>query len=132
MFFLLKLGTPQRLPKRLRFVVDVSGSMYRFNSLDGRLGRVMEAACLVMEAFHQYDNKIKVFSRSAINKIKLPSLHAILSCEKVALSNYSSSYFFHCTVFVQFPKQRTLWFLKHRLTESGSKFVFSVNASLCF
>lgn len=64
MFFLLKLGTPQRLPKRLRFVVDVSGSMYRFNSLDGRLGRVMEAACLVMEAFHQYDNKIKVFSHS--------------------------------------------------------------------
>ncbi|XP_074632889.1 von Willebrand factor A domain-containing protein 8-like isoform X1 [Acropora palmata] len=54
-----ELGTPQRLPKRLRFVVDVSGSMYRFNSLDGRLGRVMEAACLVMEAFHQYDNKIK-------------------------------------------------------------------------
>lgn len=94
MFFLLKLGTPQRLPKRLRFVVDVSGSMYRFNSLDGRLGRVMEAACLAMEAFHQYDNKIKVFSRSAINKIKLPSLHAIFSCEKVALGNYSSSYFF--------------------------------------
>ncbi|XP_068732159.1 von Willebrand factor A domain-containing protein 8-like [Montipora capricornis] len=54
-----ELGTPQRLPKRLRFVVDVSGSMYRFNSLDGRLGRVMEAACLVMEAFHHYDNKIK-------------------------------------------------------------------------
>ena len=114
MFFLLKLGTPQRLPKRLRFVVDVSGSMYRFNSLDGRLGRVMEAACLVMEAFHQYDNKIKVFSRSAINKIKLPSLHANLSFEKAALSNYSSSYFFHCTVFVQFPKRGTLWFLKHR------------------
>lgn len=57
---LFQQGTPQRLPKRLRFVVDVSGSMYRFNSLDGRLGRMMEAACLVMEAFHQYDNKIKV------------------------------------------------------------------------
>lgn len=57
---LFQQGTPQRLPKRLRFVADVSGSMYRFNSLDGRLGRVMEAACLVMEAFHQYDNKIKV------------------------------------------------------------------------
>ena len=41
-------------------MVDVSGSMYRFNSLDGRLGRMMEAACLVMEAFHQFDNKIKV------------------------------------------------------------------------
>lgn len=60
--FFFQQGTPQRLPKRLRFVVDVSGSMYRFNSLDGRLGRMMEAACLVMEAFHQYDNKIKVLA----------------------------------------------------------------------
>ena len=63
---LLQQGTPQRLPKRLRFVVDVSGSMYRFNSLDGRLGRMMEAACLVMEAFHQYDNKIKVLACTRI------------------------------------------------------------------
>ena len=58
--FVLQLGSPQRQPKRLRFVVDVSGSMYRFNGLDGRLDRVMESACLVMEALHQYDNKIKV------------------------------------------------------------------------
>lgn len=63
---LFQQGTPQRLPKRLRFVVDVSGSMYRFNSLDGRLGRMMEAACLVMEAFHQYDNKIKVLASPRI------------------------------------------------------------------
>lgn len=57
---MFQLGAPQRLPKRLRFVVDVSGSMYRFNGLDGRLDRMMEAACLVMEAFHQYEDKIKV------------------------------------------------------------------------
>ena len=44
----------------MRFVVDVSGSMYRFNGVDRRLERVMESACLVMEAFDQYDNKIKV------------------------------------------------------------------------
>lgn len=61
MFVYLQLGSPQRLPKRLRFVVDVSGSMYRFNGLDGRLDRMMEAACLVMEAFDKFDDKIKVF-----------------------------------------------------------------------
>lgn len=54
-----ELGAPQRVPKLLRFVVDVSGSMYRFNGVDRRLERVMESACLVMESFHQYDNKIK-------------------------------------------------------------------------
>ena len=42
----------QQHPKRLRFLVDVSGSMYRFNGHDLRLQRMMEVACLVMEAFH--------------------------------------------------------------------------------
>ena len=30
---------PQELPKRIKFLMDVSGSMYRFNSQDGRLDR---------------------------------------------------------------------------------------------
>lgn len=64
LWFVFQLGAPQRLPKRLRFVVDVSGSMYRFNGLDGRLERMMEAACLVMEALDGYDNKIKVLKHS--------------------------------------------------------------------
>lgn len=50
----------QQLPKQLRLVLDVSGSMYRFNGLDGRLERVMEAACLVMEAFDKYEHRFKV------------------------------------------------------------------------
>uniref|UniRef100_A0ABM0MSB4 von Willebrand factor A domain-containing protein 8-like n=1 Tax=Saccoglossus kowalevskii TaxID=10224 RepID=A0ABM0MSB4_SACKO len=54
-----ELGTPQVLPKILRLVIDVSGSMYRFNGVDGRLDRVMEAALMVMEAFEGYDKKFK-------------------------------------------------------------------------
>ncbi|XP_060089562.1 von Willebrand factor A domain-containing protein 8 [Heteronotia binoei] len=54
-----QLGSPLQKPKRLRVVVDVSGSMYRFNGVDGRLERSMEAACMVMEAFENYEHKFK-------------------------------------------------------------------------
>lgn len=36
--------------KRIQFVVDVSGSMMRFNGMDRRLERMLEASLLVMEA----------------------------------------------------------------------------------
>lgn len=52
-------GTPQTKPKRLKLVVDVSGSMYRFNGYDGRLERMMEATILVMEAFKGYEGKFQ-------------------------------------------------------------------------
>lgn len=55
-----QLGSPQQKPKRLRLVVDVSGSMYRFNGVDRRLERSMEAVCMVMEAFENYEEKFKV------------------------------------------------------------------------
>ncbi|BGP19567.1 hypothetical protein JCM10213_000167 [Rhodosporidiobolus nylandii] len=45
-----ELGRPQLKPKRIRFVFDVSASMYR-NQFDGRLARSLEAAVMVMEAF---------------------------------------------------------------------------------
>lgn len=54
-----EMGAPQLKPKRLRLVVDVSGSMYRFNSYDGRLERQLEAVVLVMEAFQGFEDKIK-------------------------------------------------------------------------
>ncbi|KAM8976160.1 von Willebrand factor A domain-containing protein 8 [Pelodytes ibericus] len=54
-----EIGSPQQKPKRLRLLVDVSGSMYRFNGVDGRLERSMEAACMVMEAFENYEHKFK-------------------------------------------------------------------------
>ncbi|XP_017778440.1 PREDICTED: von Willebrand factor A domain-containing protein 8 [Nicrophorus vespilloides] len=53
-----ELGTPQIKPKMFRLVVDVSGSMYRFNSYDGRLERELEAVVLVMEAFEGFEDKI--------------------------------------------------------------------------
>ncbi|XP_067641687.1 von Willebrand factor A domain-containing protein 8 [Eurosta solidaginis] len=48
----------QEKPNRLKLVVDVSGSMYRFNSYDGRLDRELEAVVMVMEAFDGYEKKI--------------------------------------------------------------------------
>ncbi|OQR77160.1 hypothetical protein BIW11_00481 [Tropilaelaps mercedesae] len=45
-------------PKRLILLVDVSGSMYRFNGYDGRLEREMEAVLLLMNALHGFSHKI--------------------------------------------------------------------------
>ncbi len=36
--------------KRIQFVMDVSGSMMRFNGMDRRLERMLEASLLIMEA----------------------------------------------------------------------------------
>ncbi|XP_026673539.1 von Willebrand factor A domain-containing protein 8 isoform X2 [Ceratina calcarata] len=54
-----EFGTPPSKPKRLKLVVDVSGSMYRFNGHDGRLDREMEACVMVMEAFSGYEGKFQ-------------------------------------------------------------------------
>ncbi|KAF5289201.1 hypothetical protein FQR65_LT00087 [Abscondita terminalis] len=54
-----ELGSPQSKPKLLRLVADVSGSMYRFNSYDGRLDRELEAAVLLMEAMEGFEDKIQ-------------------------------------------------------------------------
>lgn len=45
-------------PKRLRLVVDLSGSMYRFNGVDSRLEREIESVLMVMEAFRGFESKI--------------------------------------------------------------------------
>ena len=54
--------SPLQGPKRLCFVMDVSGSMYRFNGYDQRLIRCLEATNLVMEGFQnmqqRFDYKI--------------------------------------------------------------------------
>ncbi|KAJ1482812.1 hypothetical protein T484DRAFT_1802869 [Baffinella frigidus] len=50
-------GAPQIKPKRLRFVLDVSGSMYRFNSEDRRLERCCQMAVLLMECLAGFDHK---------------------------------------------------------------------------
>lgn len=51
-------GSVQEKPKRLRILVDVSGSMYRFNGHDSRLDRMLESTLMVMEAFEGYGDKI--------------------------------------------------------------------------
>ncbi|XP_075158408.1 von Willebrand factor A domain-containing protein c12.2 [Haematobia irritans] len=48
----------QEKPNRLKLVVDVSGSMYRFNGYDGRLDRELEAVVMVMEALEGYEKKV--------------------------------------------------------------------------
>ena len=52
-------GQPQEKPKRLKLVVDVSGSMYRFNGFDGRLDRELEAVTMVMEAFQGFEQRVQ-------------------------------------------------------------------------
>ncbi|KAH9809964.1 AAA domain-containing protein [Melampsora americana] len=43
-------GRPQLKPKRIRFVFDISSSMYRFQA-DGRLDRSCQTAIMIMESF---------------------------------------------------------------------------------
>ncbi|KXS21233.1 hypothetical protein M427DRAFT_65996 [Gonapodya prolifera JEL478] len=52
-------GAPQKKPKRLKFVFDLSGSMYRFNGVDGRLSRSLETAVMIMEALQTLGHKYK-------------------------------------------------------------------------
>jgi len=54
-----EMGSPQEHPKKLRLLVDCSGSMYRFNGHDGRLEREMETIIMSMEALEGYEEKIK-------------------------------------------------------------------------
>ncbi|KAI6205157.1 Von Willebrand factor A domain-containing protein 8 [Aphelenchoides besseyi] len=62
-------GTVQTKPKRLRLLVDVSGSMYRFNGHDKRLQKSLETTLLVMESLIGKEDKIKydVYGHSGEN-----------------------------------------------------------------
>jgi hypothetical protein len=52
-------GSEQKKPKRLTLLVDVSGSMYRFNGFDKRLHKTLETVLLVMESLDKKQEKIK-------------------------------------------------------------------------
>jgi len=52
--------------KYIRFVMDVSGSMYRFNGYDQRLVRCLEAALLIMESFQSEVGEEKKFNYSIV------------------------------------------------------------------
>ncbi|KAF7319254.1 hypothetical protein HMN09_00262900 [Mycena chlorophos] len=53
-----ELGRPQMKPKRIRFLFDLSASMYRFQ-YDGRLIRSIETAVMLMETFDRLSRKEK-------------------------------------------------------------------------
>ncbi|KAJ3983012.1 AAA domain-containing protein [Lentinula detonsa] len=53
-----QIGRPQIKPKRIRFIFDLSASMYRFQ-YDGRLQRSLEAAVMLMETFDRLSRKDK-------------------------------------------------------------------------
>ncbi|CCM05477.1 uncharacterized protein FIBRA_07698 [Fibroporia radiculosa] len=53
-----EMGRPQIKPKRIRFIFDISASMYRFQ-YDGRLRRSMETAVMLMETFNRVTRKDK-------------------------------------------------------------------------
>lgn len=76
-----EIGAPQEKPKRLRLVVDVSGSMYRFNGHDKRLERMLESTLMVMEGLDGFAERIKydIYGHSGedndiqfINHMKIP------------------------------------------------------------
>ncbi|KAJ3232217.1 hypothetical protein HDU78_007239 [Chytriomyces hyalinus] len=46
-------NSAQQKPKRIKLVLDCSGSMYRFNGYDGRLNRSLETALMVMESMDE-------------------------------------------------------------------------------
>jgi hypothetical protein len=50
-------GAVQKLPKRLRFLMDVSSSMSYFNYTDRRLDRMLASTVMVMEAFSGLEHK---------------------------------------------------------------------------
>jgi len=50
-------GGIQRKPKRLRFVMDVSSSMSKFNGSDRRLDRMTATTVMIMESFHGFEHK---------------------------------------------------------------------------
>ncbi|TPX58575.1 hypothetical protein PhCBS80983_g03058 [Powellomyces hirtus] len=50
-------GAIQNKPKRLKFVFDVSASMYSYNEHDGRLNRSLETALMIMESLQSLGDK---------------------------------------------------------------------------
>ena len=45
------------LPKRIKFLFDVSGSMFRFNTYDYRLNKSLETALMLMKSLNGMDSK---------------------------------------------------------------------------
>ena len=53
-------GAPQLKPKLLRFVMDLSGSMYYFNNHDRRLERSLQTAVMIVNAPREFQSAARV------------------------------------------------------------------------
>lgn len=95
----------QEKPKILRFVVDVSGSMYRFNGMDKRMERMLETTLLVKK---KKNNKNRPFGNSFFffffrNKNKTKIMEAFDGFEqKIQYSIVGQSGDSYCIPFVDF------------------------------
>ena len=74
-----QLGLPQRKPKYIDLVVDVSASMARFNAWDQRLDRLAESMTLVMEAVKCFPAKftLDIHGHSG-SAVRLPLLASLV------------------------------------------------------
>lgn len=71
-----------RAKRRICFVMDCSGSMYRFNGLDGRLNRMLETTCLIFESMEGLDRyealllltSFNLFNSECMLRVKQASL----------------------------------------------------------
>ena len=69
------VGSAQRLPKRLRFVMDVSSSMGRFNGSDRRLDRMAATTVLTSDVSVFY-----VLTTHSSTRVPLTSLLTCCPC----------------------------------------------------
>ncbi|CAL8113762.1 unnamed protein product [Orchesella dallaii] len=54
-----EVGDPILKPKLIRFLVDCSGSMYRFNGYDKRMDRMLSSILMVINAFKGFQDTVK-------------------------------------------------------------------------
>ncbi len=98
-----QIGSPQEFPKRIRFVLDISGSMYRFNGQDQRLERLLLTTLMIMEAFQGFEYKYQ-FSIVGHSGGKLSNRITYLS---IYLSNLS---IYHCIILIPLSIDLLIYF----------------------
>ena len=62
-----------RTPKKIKFVVDCSGSMYTFNRIDGRLRRLQEVLVFLLEAFEGFEEKYSRRADAGLRRTRITS-----------------------------------------------------------
>ena len=91
-------GEEESRKKIIQFVVDVSGSMMRFNGLDGRLERMLQASLMIMEALprNPVEGKEMKYSHTA----STPEIASLIEYSLAGHSGDSEN-----EIFVDFPSE---------------------------